>query len=178
MPTPISRFPAPADFRALRRLAGRPTGVTGGKLSSEIATPTFEHLYSIYPIGATAKGKTRDRAYFGRAKQAAEKRVGAVIIKPLLYPLVRTTAGHLFSTTPALGAPPLLNQEGSCLKCSPLQMRRGDALSPSGKVEHLPLAAAPSSKIYCDVISPRTRAAPALSPAASSAAASATKAWA
>jgi hypothetical protein len=30
-------------------------------------------------------------------------------------------------TTPSLGAPPLLNQEGGCLKCSPPQMRRRGA---------------------------------------------------
>jgi len=37
--------------------------------------------------------------------------------------------GTVRITTPALGAPPLLNQEESCLKCSPPQMRRGGAPS-------------------------------------------------
>src|SRR5271157_678232 len=32
-------------------------------------------------------------------------------------------------TTPSLSAPPLLNQEGRCLKCSPPHLRRGGALS-------------------------------------------------
>jgi hypothetical protein len=44
------------------------------------------------------------------------------------------TAAHV--TTPALSAPPLLNQEGSLfLPGSPPQMRRGGALSDRGGVE-------------------------------------------
>ena len=44
-----------------------------------------------------------------------------------LYRLRKNSSARV--TTPALGAPPLLNQEGSCLKCSPPQVRRGGAPS-------------------------------------------------
>jgi len=60
-------------------------------------------LTDFLPVG---KGARQAALGCGGALQVAEKRVGAVIINATPYPLV--------STTPALGAPPLLNQEGNC----------------------------------------------------------------